>query len=360
MNEWYELTNELETGTPPLNEISRARIEKKVRAALPRRRKRRWAAAVIAAALVLSACGYAAVTGQFSQWFWNRAADIQTPEASEDLLSSMGTVINQSQTVDGMTMTLHGALWDRGTLMLSLSMDGAEMPTYYESSGDSDSWLWFSDHQMESALREAYPDLPDADLQKYMDAVRSFSGRSTITYLYNRQTDTCYLQVENNSIPSQNDQAELTLHLENLKFGNTTLKGPFEFTFTVEKKSVELVYEGDVTLEPIEGVPIRVTKVTISPFYAEVTFVGLEPLPEEDGENSRNDFGPKLEALRINGPEAAGIVSRHGSSLQREADGSWGGSTKMGPFHRVLDPAAVEAIRINDVWLDLDQLELVQ
>ncbi|WP_298021802.1 DUF4179 domain-containing protein [uncultured Dysosmobacter sp.] len=359
MNAWYELTSELETDTPPLDEMSRARIEKKVRAALPRRRKRRWAAAVIAAALVLSACGYAAVTGQFSQWFWNRAADVQTPEASEDLLSSMGTVIGQSQTVDGVTMTLHGALWDRGTLMLSLSMDGAEMPTYYdESSGDS--WLWFSEHQMESALREAHPDLPDADLQKYMDSVRSFIGRPTITYLYNRQTDTCYLQVQNNSITSQNDQDELTLHLENLKCGNTTLKGPFEFTFIVEKKSVELVYEGDVTLEPMEGVPIRVTKVTISPFYAEVAFAGLEPLPEEDGEDSGNDFGPKLEALRINGQEAAGIASQHGSRLEKQEDGSWGGSTKTGPFHRVLNPAAVEAIRVNDVWLDLDQLDLVQ
>ncbi len=359
MNEWYELINELKTDTPPLDEVSRARIEKKVRAALPRRRKRRWAAAVIAAALVLSACGYAAVTGQFSQWFWNRAADVQTPEASEDLLSSMGTVIGQSQTVDGVTMTLHGALWDRDTLMLSLSMDGAEMPTYYKSSGDS--WLWFSDHQMETTIREAYPDLPDADLQKYMDAVRPFTGHPTIMYLYNWQTNSCYLQVQNNSITSQNDQDELTLHLENLEFGNTTLKGPFEFTFIVEKKSMELIYEGDVTMEPIEGVPIRVTKVTISPFYAEVSFVGLEPLPEEDGEtDGGKDISPKLEALRINGLEAVGIVSGHGTSLKRETDGRWDGSTKAGPFHQVLDPATVEAIRVNDVWLELDQLELVQ
>ena len=124
MNEWYDLTNNLDTDIPPLDEISQARIEKRIRSALPRRRKRRALAAVIAAVLVLTACSYAVATGQFSDWFRQVAEDPAEPEASEELLSSIGTVIGQSQTVDGVTMTLNGAIWDGNTMLLSLTMTG--------------------------------------------------------------------------------------------------------------------------------------------------------------------------------------------------------------------------------------------
>ena len=51
MNEWYTLTNNLETNVPALDEVSQARIEKRVRFSLPRRRKHRALAAIIAAVL---------------------------------------------------------------------------------------------------------------------------------------------------------------------------------------------------------------------------------------------------------------------------------------------------------------------
>lgn len=360
MNEWYEWTNALETDIPPLDEVSRSRIEKKVRAALPRRRKRRWAAAVIAAALVLSACGYAAVTGQFSQWFWNKTADSQTPEASEDLLASMGTVIGQSQTVDGVTMTLDGALWDGNTLMLSLTLGGEEMPkAYFTNENSKDSWLWLSDHQMKTTFLESYPDMSEADLQKAMDAIKFFNGHSQITYLYNREAGTYHLQVQNNTFTSRNDQDELTLHLENLEFKDTTLEGPFEFTFTVEKRSVSLVYEGNVIMEPIAGVPIRVTKVVISPFRAEVFYEGIEPV-ELDENGDPVDHHPSLDGFLVNGEETGIRYSAASWRSVWEDDGSWTGSSSRGPFYRVMDPATVEAVKINDIWLELDQLELAE
>ena len=81
MNDWYDLTNSLDTDVPPLDEVTQAHIQKRVRSALPRRRKRRALFAAIAAVLVLSACGYAVATGQFSDWFWTKA-DPQSPESS--------------------------------------------------------------------------------------------------------------------------------------------------------------------------------------------------------------------------------------------------------------------------------------
>ena len=200
MNEWYEWANALETDSPPLDEVSRVRIEQKVRAALPRGRKRRWAAAVIAAALVLSACGYAAVTGQFSQWFWNKAADSQTPEASEDLLASMGTVIGQSQTADGVTVVLNGAIWDGKDLMLSLSLEGEALPSSYWSSVKfEDSWLTPSRAQTKAALQTSFPYMSEEELDTYLDQYletsRYFGGVSA-AYFYNRQTSAYEMQVE--------------------------------------------------------------------------------------------------------------------------------------------------------------------
>ena len=128
MNDWYTLTQSLETDVLPVDEFSQKRIETRVRAALPRRQKRPQLIAVLAAVLILTACGDAAATGQFSQWFWS-VSDLQEPESDEDLLAAMGTVIDQSQTVNGDTVTLHGAIWDGKTLMLSATIESDSIPT---------------------------------------------------------------------------------------------------------------------------------------------------------------------------------------------------------------------------------------
>lgn len=366
MNEWYEWANALETDSPPLDEVSRVRIEQKVRAALPRGRKRRWAAAVIAAALVLSACGYAAVTGQFSQWFWNKAADSQTPEASEDLLASMGTVIGQSQTADGVTVVLNGAIWDGKDLMLSLSLEGEALPSSYWSSVKfEDSWLTPSRAQTKAALQTSFPYMSEEELNTYLDQYletsRYFGGVSA-AYFYNRQTSAYEMQIES-SIYTSGDSQELTLHLENLDVSGDILQGPFEFTFTVDLHAVKQVYFGTVDLEPAESDPIRVTKVSLTPLRVSVSYTGCEPL-ELDANGSPIGKGDpsalSIEALRVNGEEVTGFSSERSSRWENGPDGSWGGAVSCGPFHRVIDPAAVEAIQINGTWLELDQMDLDQ
>ena len=120
MNDWYDLTNDLDTEVRPVDELAHARVVRLAKTALPRRWKKRWVAAALAAVLLLSACGYAVATGRFSDWFWNYSQDPQAPEGSEDLLAGLGTVIGQSQTVNGTTITLDGALWDGNNLVLSI------------------------------------------------------------------------------------------------------------------------------------------------------------------------------------------------------------------------------------------------
>lgn len=351
MKEWYELTNELETDTPLLDEISSTRIRSRVRSALPRRRHWRVAAA-IAAVLVLSACGYAVATGQFSSWFWNVAADPRAPEGSEDLLSRMGTVIGQSQTADGTTVTLEGALWDGDYLMLSLSLSGDNSDLrYWSSVSTEDSWLRSSDAQIEREFREQYPDLTDQELQEYLEFYHTWNRSIDLSLLWNRQgeTDTCSLQIQR-EYTAQADEAELHLHLENLTIQDTTLPGPFDFTFTVERRPVQAVYTGDVTIRPEEGPALRITRVVLTPFRASVDYETLEAVPEDY--TAPSEIGP----LRDSGGQEVGGASGYQGRMETLEDGRVQGSFSKGPFHQVVDPAAVEAVCIGGTWLELSQL----
>ena len=360
MNEWYTLTNNLETNVPALDEVSQARIEKRVRFSLPRRRKHRALAAIIAAVLVLSACGYAVATGQFSHWFWNMA-DPQAPESSEELLASMGTVIGQSQTVDGVTVTLNGALWDGETLMLSLTLEGDGLPQNYWTQPDTkDSWLVPSRKQVKKSLQAAYPEKTEVELESMIEQyqkARTLFGGTGFTYLYDWQSEFFALQIEQ-SFTSSSTPAELTLHLENLHIGGSTIQGPFEFTFTVEPRDVELVYHGTVDIEPVNGYPVRGTEVTLSPFRVEVSFMGLKRLElNDDGGPVQEVFPLSIDAIRVSGEVVVGFSRRSGSSQAWETDGSWNGCIRRGPFQQVVDPADIEAICINGTWLELSQME---
>ena len=348
MNEWYDLTNNLDTDIPPLDEISQARIEKLIRSALPRRRKRRALAAVIAAVLVLTACGYAVATGQFSDWFRQVAEDPAEPEASEELLSSIGTVIGQSQTVDGVTMTLNGAIWDGNTMLLSLTMTGERIPDYrWVQVRSEDSWLSASEAQIRSTLPQ------------YLK-----NWRSTFSYLeiISTQEDeggSCCLLVKDESHRSQYDSNELVLHLENLAFGETTIVGPFEFTFTAQQKDATVRYTGRTLLAEREGYDVYVTGAEVSPFRAKIAYELSVSLSESQYDSEAIHYATAVDRIRVNGEEYSPSNSR-GSTLEHDEDGNVRGSAYTGSFDRIVDPAQVEAIRVGGVWLELDTFTLAE
>lgn len=354
MNEWYELLHDLETDTPPLDEITQTRIEKRVLSALPRRRKRPQLIAVIAAVLILTACGYAAVTGQFSDWFWN-VTDQEDLQAAEDLLASMGTVIDQSQTVNGTTMTLHGAIWDGETLMLSLTVEDESILTdHWTNMETEDSWLWFSKEELKETWEEAYPNMDQTELETkidtYLNAARDWS-KPKINYLQNRYTQDYYLQVEQTIASSQNS-IELELHLENLEFRGASVPGPFEFTFTVEQKFPEVIYEGTAVLAQENGVELHLSRVYLTPFRAEVNF-------EVPGTMTEEEFQERWAQTNITGlvigDKAETYISTDNSiTCKREDSGTVSGTIARGPFHEALDPASVTAIELEHSILDLD------
>ena len=364
MNEWYDLTNNLDTDIPPLDEISQARIEKLIRSALPRRRKRRALAAVIAAVLVLTACGYAVATGQFSDWFRQVAEDPAEPEASEELLSSIGTVIGQSQTVDGVTMTLNGAIWDGNTMLLSLTMTGERIPDYrWVQVRSEDSWLSASEAQIRSTLPQEMPHLTEAEIDEFVKQYLK-NWRSTFSYLeiISTQEDeggSCCLLVKDDSHRSQYDSNELVLHLENLAFGETTIVGPFEFTFTAQQKDATVRYTGRTLLAEREGYDVYVTGAEVSPFRAKIAYELSVSLSESQYDSEAIHYATAVDRIRVNGEEYSPSNSR-GSTLEHDEDGNVRGSAYTGSFDRIVDPAQVEAIRVGGVWLELDTFTLAE
>ena len=355
MNEWYELLYDLETDPLPLDEIAQTRIEKRVLRALPRRRKRPPLIAVIAAVLILTACGYAAVSGQFSDWFWN-VTDQEDPPAAEDLLASMGTVIDQSQTVNGTTMTLHGAIWDGESLMLSLTVENESIPTdHWRTNVETvDSWLCFSKAELKETWEEAYPNTDQTELETkidtYLNAARDWS-KPKINYLQNRYTQDYYLQVEQTIASSQNS-IELELHLENLEFRGASVPGPFEFTFTVEQKFPEVIYEGTAVLKQENGVELHLSRVYLTPFRAEVDFEISGTMTEE--EFHERWYETNISGLVIGDETETYISTGNSITCKREDNGTVSGTISCGPFHEALDPTSVSAVELEHFILDLD------
>ena len=359
---WDALVTDLDTAVPSLDEVTLARVQQRLHSAVrPRRRRRARLIAGIAAALVLSACGYAVATGQFSRWFWNLAQDPKSPETSETILSSIGTVISQSQTANGVTATLNGALWDGDTLQLSISLAGESLPKDPLRSVQSQaSWLRSSDAQLRRSFSQLFPEMDEAELEEqlrqYLESLPASSRSLHISYLFNQQTQSHSLQIEH-TLPNTPTQPELTLHLEDLEIGDAVIQGPFEFTFQLSETSGRLVYLGQQEAEPVSGYPIQVYKIIVSPLWAEVAFTGLTPLATENtAPEERPDFF--LEALRVDGEVVEVGYAPSGARFSWGPDSSWSGSVSCGPFSWVLDPAAVEAVRINDTWIDLSQFTL--
>ena len=355
MNEWYELLYDLETDILPLDEIAQTRIEKRVLRALPRRRKRPQLIAVIAAVLILTACGYAAVTGQFSDWFWN-VTNQEDPPAAEDLLASMGTVIDQSQTVNGTTMTLHGAIWDGESLMLSLTVENESIPTdHWRTNVETvDSWLCFSKAELKETWEDAYPNTDQTELETkidtYLNAARDWS-KPKINYLQNRYTQDYYLQVEQTIASSQNS-IELELHLENLEFRGASVPGPFEFTFTIEQKFPEVIYEGTAVLKQENGVELHLSRVYLTPFRAEVDFEISGTMTEE--EFHERWYETNISGLVIGDETETYISTGNSITCKREDNGTVSGTISCGPFHEALDPTSVSAVELEHFILDLD------
>lgn len=352
------------------------------------RRRLDWKLVGLAAALLLlSACAAAAFTGQFSQWFPWLGVDPAAPEASEDVMARMGTVIEQSQTADDMTVTLHAAVWDGETLRLSLTAEKPDMPEEWSEEFWRGSWIYWEEcrlsmrrDQLEDYTRKevenryAKMDLPPEELERMTQeqlAADQFDFLLGFN-LIRREGDTLFFEV---TLPLADyvERPELTLHIETLAtyeegkgtavtFGEgertgpgpdvVFLNGPYDFTFTLDKKLQPVIYEGTASLTA-EGIPLEVSRIKLTASAVEADCWSPNQMTRLEDEQAQA-MGPQGLWLE-DGSYVDFSEMRKSFTMAETLDGSAG---ELGcRYPHVVDPYAVTAVNMGGTRVELRDLE---
>lgn len=350
----------------------------------------------LGAALLLLTCLPAsalAAEKSFTSMFPGYADGARDPKAAEQVLAGMGTLIGQSQTVNGVILTLEGALWNKDKLLLSFSMDGANIPK------DVPDGIHFSRDVMQVTLaerqRETYVRSEMEETEKLLSGPRTPSTKEEMdaqvkealgrgepglfhlpTLVRSGGKDQLLVSV---SVLPYVEKPELTVHMESLVLYKnaegkywprsydgyeplTLVSGPFDFTFTAEKHLKPLVYTGAVDVTAA-GIPVQVQKVTVTAFDAEAE---CETLQKLDLQNDYTNETKKLDPVRLNG-----VWTKDGQLLKGTMDGRMGGgiftpdprlekawvsTSNTHPY--AIDPASVTAVDLGGVRIDLNRLTL--
>lgn len=356
--------------------------------------------AIVAALLLLSACAVAAVTGQFAQWFPGIWMDPNAPEVSEEIVGRMGTVIGVPQTVDGVSVTLNAAVWDGQELRLSLTADIPDLPEDFRSDAafyDLECHLTLAENQREEYLREETARIHDmshieSTAEEREALVQSDLEDPLMPYLRpviraSRQEDGTLTLAVYANLYDYVEMPELTLHIENLSTyreeengdgfytseigpdGTVTtdhevndpfLPGPFNFTFTLDKKLSPVSYGGDIDAT-YENIPVRLSKITVRAFQVDAYGEVLAPMDPtgEDPDKVHVSMEQSI-AMSINGlwTEDGDYVETVGATAFNIAaeDGQSDCEMHNSPLH-VVDPATVTALSIGGKRVELSELE---
>lgn len=350
----------------------------------------------LGAALLLLTCLPAsalAAEKSFTSMFPGYADGARDPKAAEAVLAGMGTLIGQKQTVNGVTLTLEGALWNKDKMLLSFTIDGASIPK------DVPDGFHFSRDVMQVTLaehqRETYVLSEMEETEKLLAETRTPSTKEELdarvkealgrgkpklfhlpTLVRGGGKERLLVSV---SILPYVEKPELTVHMESLVLYKnaegkywprsydgceplTLVSGPFDFTFTAERHLKPLVYTGAVDVT-VQGIPVQVQKITVTAFGAEAE---CETLQKLDLQNDYTNETLKLDPVRLNG-----VWTKDGQPLKGTMDGRMGGSIftpdpRLGkawvstenshPY--AVDPASVTAVDLGGVRVELSKLTL--
>ena len=341
-------------------------------------------ATVTMLALCTSALAYSE-PAQFSDWLLSAAGN---PQGAKEVLASVGTVLGQSQTVNGVTLTLEGAVWNGKLLQLSFDIQGAGIPKDIPSGTtlnrdssqitmpEDQRRVYLSEHEeaVEKILTEAgVLDKPSTQAER--DAkVQSQLSRGEPRLMHRFQLirgggkETLMMTVSGLDYV---EKPELTVHLENLAIYRKgdiywtkpddgfkpvfTLSGPYDFTFTLTKRLQPRLCKGpmDVT---VNGIPIEIEEITVTAFGAKVGY-----------EAKREDTtGKQLEPIRLTGvwTKDGKFVKAAGGGENRTFDALKDVTTAQGlvsnSHPRLLDPAGVTAVSLGDIRIDLNKLTALE
>ena len=341
-------------------------------------------AAVTMLALCTSALAYSE-PAQFSDWLLSAAG---SQEKAKEALASAGTVLGKSQTVNGVTLTLEGAVWNGNLLQLSFDIRGTDIPKDIPSgttlNGDSSQItlpkdqrrVYLSKHEeaVEKILTEAGVLAKPSTQAERDEKVQAQLSQGEPRLMHRFQLirgggkETLFMSVSGLDYV---ERPELTVHLENLAVyqkGDTywtkpedgfkpvfTLSGPYDFTFTLTKRLQPRLYKGpaDVT---VNGIPIEIKEITVTAFGAKLGY-----------EAKREDTtGRQLEPIRLTGVwtkdgkfvKAAGAGENRAFDALKDVANAQGLVSNSHPG--LLDPADVTAVSLGDIRIDLNKLTFLE
>ncbi len=347
--------------------------------------------------------------GQFSKWFPRLKLDPAAPEAAEAALARMGTAIQQSKTVGGVTATLNAAVWDGGTLRLSLVVKAPNIPKevtkgtslYTEECSitlPEEDWREYLRKDEEAHGEGLSKELLEKSIQNFLDMGQAgyWNRVNVLNFpLVSREKDTLTFEAWM-SFKDYLKQPEITLHLENIatyedgkgdkviwQDGKRTgpgpkdviLKGPFDFTFTLEEPILPMHYQGAVPITE-EGIPFRFTGFKMGVFQMDVDYdllaqmnpvrvtrpEGAPPAPAPDPDKLSEESVRKVLHGIIKGLWTKDGVyvdlSQWGGglSLITSEDGTANGSLGV-TYPYPIDPAGVAAVDLNGTRVELGSLK---
>lgn len=333
--------------------------------------------AIVAALLLLSACAYVVATGQFSQWFPGRGVDPKAPETSEEVLSRTGTVIGQSLTAGGETVTLNAAVWDGERVWLSLALESPHIPedirqyTPLYTGGcrltlRQDQWEAYTRSRWEQFYAETEPDMSPEQAEAAIQAKLDEGDQGVLLDVLGREGDVLTLETAYSlsaGLFPEAEQPEMTLYLENIAAyadgeegvpresvpDEVILKGPFTFTFTLERPALPLSIRYDAAnaeMPPLE-IPYRFIGFELSTTGLTAFYRAQDPkeLP-----------GPG-EVLALT-DSLRGLWTEDGTYVDLTSTESGGaGSSVSRSYPYPIDPAAVTAVDIAGARVELSGLE---
>lgn len=335
--------------------------------------------------------------GQFSRWFPWLGADPAAPEASEAVLAKMGTVINQTKTAGGETLTLNAAVWEGDSVQLSLIAKSSKFPEELTEK----SWVYddqcavkMPEKQFGDYLRKwlegrtGDEDLPKEEMEKrYQNMLKQGQVMFQPTVSLDGQegnTVTFHVLIHVDDVL---EKPELTLHIENLtlvdtdkatgvlqlngKPAGTVLKGPFDFTFTLEHTIPPVNCQGSVPVT-YGKVPLRIKSVFASATGMVVT-CGIDvqgPVNLVDQRNKAASGKTNIDLDKDLKLALNGLWTKDGKYV--DCTGSMGSTGVMTPadetgpvlhwnrkFPFPIDPAAVTAVKLGETRVELNKLKPV-
>lgn len=328
--------------------------------------------------------------GQFSRWFSSLGINPETPKASEEVLSRMGTAVKQSKTVGKTTVTLNAAVWNGEDLWLSFDVKSPGIPEevrQYTSLNTEKCSLKLRDDQWKEYTRNMWEefyadsDMSPEEVEKAIQA--ELAKGQTGTFWFSpegREGNTLNFQTNMGLFDShwftKTKQPVLTLHLENLAPSDSPdkvfLKDPFDFTFTVKKQVPPIQYteaDAKITLGESRKVPMCFTEFQISATALTARGEVLAPVDQPKAGEKEDPDKLRLGDLNLANLESSwGLWLKGGGYVDITQMGGGGGGGKEGDafmmefrhdFPYPIDPAAVTAVDIGGTRVELGKLNLV-